>query len=76
MLWPVLLCVPWMLWRLRWKLGLYVNPPDVMKSTVVGAIVCSSALALADDATPAAEQEVPLVVTPSKAVNTVGVESR
>ena len=38
------------------------------KSTAVGAIVCSSALALADDATPAAEQEVPLVVTPSKAV--------
>ena len=46
------------------------------KSTAVGAIACSSALALADDATPAAEQEVPLVVTPSKAVNTVGVESR
>ena len=46
------------------------------KSTAVDAIACSSALALADDATPAAEQEVPLVVTPSKAVNTVGVESR
>ena len=46
------------------------------KSTAVGAIACSGALALADDATHAAEQEVPLVVTPSKAVNTVGVESR
>ena len=46
------------------------------KSTAVGAIACSSALAMADDVTPAAEQEVPLVVTPSKAVNTVGVESR
>ena len=46
------------------------------KSTAVGAIACSSALTLADDATPAAEQEVLLVVTPSKAVNTVGVESR
>ena len=31
---------------------------------------------MADDVTPAAEQEVPLVVTPIKAVNTVGVESR
>ena len=46
------------------------------KSTAVGATVCSSALAVGDDATPAAEQEAPLVVTPSKAVNTVGVESR
>ena len=45
------------------------------KSTAVGAIVYNSALAVADDATPAAEQEAPLVVTPSKAVNTVGVES-
>ena len=46
------------------------------KSTGEGAIACSSSLALADDATPAAEQEVPLVITPSKAINTVGVESR
>ena len=45
-------------------------------STAVGAIACGSALALADDATHAAEQEVLLVVTPSTAVNTVGVESR
>ena len=33
-------------------------------------------MALADDVTLAAEQQVPLVVTPIKAVNTVGVESR
>ena len=46
------------------------------KSAAVGAIACSGTLALADDATPAAEQEVPLVIPPSKAVNTVGVESR
>ena len=46
------------------------------RSTAVGAVACSSTLALADDATNAAEQEVPLVVTPSKAANTVGVESR
>ena len=46
------------------------------KSTAVGAIAYSGALALADDATPAREQGAPLVVTPSKAVNTVGVESR
>ena len=46
------------------------------KSTSVGAIVYSSTLTLADDATHAAELEAPLVVTPSKAVNTVGVESR
>ena len=45
------------------------------KSTAAGAIACSSASALAY-ATPAAEQEVPSVVTPSKAVNTAGVESR
>ena len=30
-------------------------------SAAVGAIACSGALALADDATPAVEQEVPLV---------------
>ena len=46
------------------------------KSAAVGAIVGSSALPSVDDATLAAEQEVPLVVTPSKAVNTVRVESR
>ena len=45
-------------------------------SAAVGAIDCSGALALADDATPATDQAVPLVVTPSKAVNTIGVESR
>ena len=45
-------------------------------SAAVGAVTCSGTLALADDATPVAEQEVPLVVTPSKAENTVGVESR
>ena len=46
------------------------------KSAAVGAIACSGGLALADDVTPAAEQEVPLVVTPSKAISTAGVESR
>ena len=45
------------------------------KSTAVGAIACSGALALVDDATPAAEQEVPLVIPPSKAVTTVRVEN-
>ena len=52
------------------------NASEQGKSAAVGAIACSGALALADDATPTAEQEQPLVVTPSKAVNTVGVESR
>ena len=40
------------------------------ESAAVGAIACCGALA--DDATPAAEQEVLLVVTPCKAVNTAG----
>ena len=42
------------------------------KSTAVGAIAYSGALALADDATHAAKQEVPFVVTPSKAFNSLG----
>ena len=46
------------------------------KSAAVGAIACCVALALADAVTPAAEQEVPSVVVPSKAVDTVGLESR
>ena len=41
-------------------------------SAAVGALACSGALALADDATPAAEQEVPLVVTPSKELMPLG----
>ena len=46
------------------------------KSAAVGAIACSGALALADDATPPAKQEVPSVLNPRKAVNTDEVESR
>ena len=46
------------------------------KSAAVGAIACCGALALADDAIPPGEREVPLVVTPSKAGNIAGVESR
>ena len=60
-----------------------MNPPpprcdacEQGKSTAVGAVVFHSALALANNATPVAEQEVPLVVTPSKVVSTIGVESR